>query len=181
MVGFLFVGAHRCPSLPIVASHSFAAEGDSWGDLCQGHFQSPIDIEPKNARPSGGPSGRRAMVWSNGLAWKKLHIFWYYPWYSIIIHNLLYYDILEDSVNYQRNHNAGFSTKWEYRKYSWSNFEQNNREILWNVGEGWKWIVGCEWPRRFTDSTQLFAVANTGLRSIAMLRDPSFSIADYRS
>ena len=54
--------AHRCPSLPIVASHSFAAEGDSWGDLCQGHFQSPIDIEPKNARPSGGPSGRRAMV-----------------------------------------------------------------------------------------------------------------------
>lgn len=30
----------------------YARQGDSWGDLCQGHFQSPIDIEPKNARPS---------------------------------------------------------------------------------------------------------------------------------
>lgn len=30
----------------------YARQGESWGDLCQGHFQSPIDIEPKNARPS---------------------------------------------------------------------------------------------------------------------------------
>ncbi|CAK9003177.1 Titin (Connectin) [Durusdinium trenchii] len=27
-------------------------EGGLWGELCAGHFQSPIDIEPKNARPS---------------------------------------------------------------------------------------------------------------------------------
>ena len=28
-------------------------EGGLWGELCAGHFQSPIDIEPKNAERSG--------------------------------------------------------------------------------------------------------------------------------
>ena len=61
----------------------FAAEGDSWGDLCQGHFQSPIDIEPKNARPSRGARpelgpGRMIVGKARGVAlvW---HIYIFFP------------------------------------------------------------------------------------------------------